>query len=221
MDIQELAKETLKEHEKSVVLIIIRSATTGAALNRGTGFVIGRKGTSYLVMTCAHILQKLDDGILNVRLAGESKEHMATKMDRYCDDGTDIAIIKVDNVHQECNALQFCDAVDVAAKTVVIKLGYILVSGSSRHTLKPSVCIGTVATQLLQNGSKGIEDLVYSASGKHGLSGSAVMLGNEVIGVYYFGEANSDIIILLLLIFCVSCGLAIERAPRCAAPSLA
>ncbi|GJM91805.1 hypothetical protein PR202_ga08217 [Eleusine coracana subsp. coracana] len=182
MHIDKMAEETFNEHHKSVVYVMGRSAaSTGIA--KSTGFVIGRKGTSCLVMLCAH--QVRNDDAITIRLPGQTEEYRATKMDKYCANGSDIAIIKADGVNEEVKALEFCDMVDVAAKTVVIRIGFVIPPNMPFHPLNPSVSIGTVTTKLVQNRSMGIADLVYSANGRHGLSGSVLLLGNKVIGMTY------------------------------------
>uniref|UniRef100_A0A0A8YFM6 Serine protease n=1 Tax=Arundo donax TaxID=35708 RepID=A0A0A8YFM6_ARUDO len=202
MNIQKSAQEIFDKYSKSVVLIL-REKESGNQergnrrhFSVGTGFIIGRKGTSYLVMTCRHLIggessKPLSDYKLSVRIPRETKEYKA--MNVRDDVDSDLAIIQINGVTQDCPVLHFGDLEDVAPETPVFQFGYIVKSAEDLH-LDPSICPGTITTPLLEGGPGGIQDVVYNVSSKHGASGSAVMLSNnKVIGVHHVIQPGTHV----------------------------
>uniref|UniRef100_A0A0D9XYJ8 Serine protease n=1 Tax=Leersia perrieri TaxID=77586 RepID=A0A0D9XYJ8_9ORYZ len=179
MDVQKSVQDIFNNHHKSVVLI------RRGKHSSGTGFIIGKTNSTYLVMTCYHVIadNKYSDpsSDLKVRLSRDTKEYGAETLYTYV--LSDLGIIKVNEVSGEREILQFGDVEDLAPNTDIVQLGYI--NGySSTFNLDPSVCPGSIAAPL-QDDESGNQDIVYSGSSIHGASGSAVMFGNKVIGVHY------------------------------------
>ncbi|CAM0147773.1 unnamed protein product [Urochloa decumbens] len=184
MDIEKMVQETFNNYRKSMVLIIKRMDESRTA---SSGFIIGKKDTSYLVMTCRHCITASSNTSnlrLNVRISGKTKEYEVKVL--YDDALTDLAIIQVIDVPQdeECPILQFRSLEATPFNTPIVQLGYLLQS-SDILNLEPASSPGTIIMPFYQNGQMSIKDVVYSAATKHGCSGSAVVLDSKVIGVSY------------------------------------
>lgn len=138
-----MVREAFNAYHKSIVMIIKRTADSCFA---SSGFIIGRKDSSYLVMTCRHCVtlsSNPPDLKLNVRISMETKEYEARIL--YDDPATDLAIVQVMNVPKEekCPVLQFRILDATCANTSIVQLGYLIQSPDFLN-LEPGASPGTI-----------------------------------------------------------------------------
>ncbi|KAM0863649.1 hypothetical protein ACQ4PT_044462 [Festuca glaucescens] len=213
MNIEKAAQEIFNNHYKSVVLVLRKFGDTVKGC--GTGFIIGGKGTNFLVLTCQHFTRKKPKYEYFVRLPGEITEYKAKNLHECVD--TDIAMFQFGNVTSEYPSLQFRDSYNLSCQTAIFLLGYVLkvdhdpnikkgkvkpdhdpaakrrridyhpAEGKTvvRLTLFPAVSPLITSTPHRQNGPGQIEDIVCTGAVKNGASGSPVMSGNEVVGMLF------------------------------------
>lgn len=122
MNIEKAAQELFNNHYKSVVLVLRKSG--GRLRGNGTGFIIGGKGTNFLVLTCQHFTRNKPKYEYFVRLPGETTEYKAEKLYECAD--ADVAMLQVGDVTKECPALQFRDSYNLSCETALFMLGYVI-----------------------------------------------------------------------------------------------
>lgn len=145
MEIEKIVQETFSNYHRGAVMILMRGRLMDKAyLSTGSGFIIGKGETFYLVMTCKHCVVSTADNItLSVRVPGKTTEYEAEKL--YDSDVADIAIIKVKCMpkSEECPVLKFGDSENITLNTGIVQLGYVFSSGAQLN-LNPSVAPGTI-----------------------------------------------------------------------------